>query len=58
MERADKACEVLVDGQWVSGDLRYWRQRDGRWEGYVHYTTAIGAVYVKWVGAERLRAVD
>jgi hypothetical protein len=40
--------EVLVDGAWRPGVLEYWRQRDGRREGWVRWSTGPGETRIGW----------
>jgi len=56
-----EACEVLVDGEWLPGELRAWRRRDEVWEGFVTWThreDGMPANRVGWFPADRLRAAQ
>lgn len=48
--------EVLADqGKWWPGTLEHWRQRNGRWEAWVRYSTGVGDTRIGWFAAEDLR---
>lgn len=47
--------EVLVDDTWWSGTLEHWRQRDGRWEGWVRYSTGVGENRLGWYDQKLVR---
>jgi hypothetical protein len=50
--------QVLVDGTWWPGALEHRRRRDGRWEGWVRYTTGLGETRLGWFDCQQLRPVD
>lgn len=51
--------EVHVDDTWWPGTLEHWRQTaDGRWDGWVRYSTGIGQTRIGWYNQEQIRPVD
>ncbi len=49
--------EVNVDDAWWPGDLEHWRQRDGRWEAWIRYSTGVGETRIGWFDADAIRRV-
>ncbi len=43
------------EGRWWPGSLEHWRQRDGRWEAWVRYSTGVGETRIGWFDAGDLR---
>ena len=58
--RPDKVREVqvLVDGQWLLGDLEaYRRDATGAWYGWVRWRRIAGEAHLDWFSEDRLRSV-
>jgi hypothetical protein len=53
-----RPVEVLIDGIWRPGELQVYRQRDGRWEGWVRWSASPGSQYIGWYAAAELRAAS
>ena len=49
---------VLVDGQWVTGELRAWIRDGDGWDAYVQYRTKPGQNYLARFHAEHIRQAD
>lgn len=48
--------EVLADqGRWWPGVVEHWRERGGRREGWVRYSTGVGETRIGWFDAGALR---
>jgi len=51
--------EVLIEGRWLSGELRMWVQdQNGDWTANVRYTDEAHFNFVTTVVAEQVRKVD
>jgi hypothetical protein len=53
--RLDIPVQVNIDGAWYDGFLEHWRKRNDRWQGYVRWSQGIGAQYIRWLEADRIR---
>lgn len=53
--RLDIPLQVLVDGVWHDGFLEHWRKRGDRWEGYIRWTTGVGAIFIRWIDQDEIR---
>lgn len=50
--------EVLVDGDWLPGDLRAWSRRDDGWHGHVQYSKGPAQNYLASFPAEQIRKAE
>lgn len=54
--RLDLEVEVrALEGRWWPGWVEHWRQRDGRWEAWVRYSTGVGEMRIGWFRAADVR---
>jgi hypothetical protein len=52
-----REVEVLVDGEWLTGDLEAVDKQDGAWRGWVRYSAGPGqGNYVDWFPEPGIRA--
>lgn len=48
--------EVYVDDRWWPGVLEHWRQTaEGRWEGWVRWSTGPSETRIGWYDQDRVR---
>ena len=47
--------EVHVDEAWWPGQLEHWRQKGGRWEAWVRYSTGLAETRIGWFDADAVR---
>lgn len=51
--------EVLAhQGKWWPGTVEHWRDRNGRREAWVRYSTGIGETRIGWFDSDAVRALD
>ena len=50
--------EVNVDDVWWPGHVEHWRQRSGRWEAWVRYSTGVGETRIGWFDSDFVRRAD
>jgi len=56
-ERLEIPVEVRVDGDWWPGTVEHRRQLQGRWQGFVRWSTGPGENRIGWYDYEHLRQV-
>jgi len=43
-----RPVQVLHEGRWVDGDLEVYRRLEGRWDGFVRYSTGFAETRIDW----------
>lgn len=51
------SVEVLVDGEWVRGELREWFPTDLGWHGNIQYSTGVSPAHIGTFSGEHIREV-
>lgn len=53
---ATRPVQVLHDdGRWYAAELLAYRQTEGVWSGFVHYTVDVGEAFLRWLPEDRIQ---